>query len=568
VIAYLAIMSLLSPPPRRLVHHGAAVPLRPGDGVAITGATGATRAAEHVVRSALAALGVHRVGVPDPDLVVRFGHHPGVPGAYRVVTGPREVVLDGADEDGHFHAAQAFRQLAAAGLPAVTVEDAPAMAYRGSIEGFYGTPWTHRERLAHLDFLGAHRMNTYVYAPKDDPYHRDHWREPYPGEDLARLGELVRRARDNHVRLVFTVSPGLSIRYSEPAYLLALLDKFDAVRELGCDAFAVALDDIDHRTWHDPRDEARFGTPGAAHAWLVNETREWAEKAGVTTPVQLVPTEYHGLEDTRYKQDLRERLADDVHVWWTGHDVLPATITVEEARRARELFGRPLLVWDNYPVNDYIAGRVPLGPYDGRENGLSAHVEGVLSNPANQVAMSTVALRSFADYSWDDSGFDAAGSHERALAALAGGRPDTLAALTAFADLNTRDDRLHLEQAPRHAAALATVRADLAAGKRGAALARLTEVANRLIGAPRLIGHADPRFAVEAEAWLTAAGLWGQALGALLPVVEHGAGKDRVRELVALARAVRDDRLPHRTVGVLVGDGVLDTFVAEVLDAS
>ncbi len=562
-------MALISPPPRRLVHHGDGFPRRPGDAIAIAGTTGATLAAERVVRSALAALGVHRVGVPDPDLTVRFDHIDGRPGAYRVVTGEREVLLAGADPDGVFHAAQVFRQLTEAGLPAVTVEDEPAMAYRGSIEGFYGTPWTHRERLAHLDFLGAHRMNTYVYAPKDDPYHRDHWREPYPDEDLARLGELVRRARDNHVTLVFTVSPGLSIRYSEPAYLMALLDKFAAVRALGCDAFAVALDDIDHHTWHDPADEARFGTPGAAHAWLVNAVRDWAAGAGVTTPVQLVPTEYHGLEDTRYKQDLRERLADDVHVWWTGHDVIPGTITVEEVRRARELFGHPLLVWDNYPVNDYIAGRVPLGPYDGRENGLSAHVEGVLSNPANQVAMSTVALRSFADFSWDDTRFDAAASHRAALAALAGGRPDTLAALSAFADLNTRDDRLHPEQAPEHAAALATIRADLARGERAPALARLTELAKRLIHVPERIRHAtDPRFAVEAEAWLAATRLWGEALAALVPVVEHGVGKDRVLELVAAARAVRDDRLPHRTVGVLVGDGVLDTFVAAVLDAS
>jgi hypothetical protein len=31
---------------------------------------------------------------------------------------------------------------------------------------------------------------------------------------------------------------------------------------------------------------------------------------------------------------------------------------------------------------------------------------------------------------------------------------------------------------------------------------------------------------------------------------------------------VRDDRRPHHTSGVLVGDGVLDAFLTEVLDAS
>lgn len=553
-------MESIIPLPRRFTRHGGAL-LRPDLRVAIVGDD---HVAGAVVRSALAAAHVHRVGVPDPDLTIRFTRGGGEPESYRVVTTPGEILLEGADDTGTFYAAHVFAQLVRDGLPAVTIEDRPAMAWRGSIEGFYGTPWTHRERLAHLDFLGAHRMNTYVYAPKDDPYHRDRWREAYPPDELARLAELVDRAAANRVRFVFTVSPGLSIRYSEPADLDALLAKFAAVRALGCEHFCVALDDIDPLLWHDPRDESGHGHLGAAHAWLVNRVRDWA---GV--PVQFVPTEYHGLAGTRYKKEVRDRLAPDTAVWWTGHDVVPATITVDEARQARELFGHPILVWDNYPVNDYIPGRVPLAPYDGRENGLSAHVEGVLSNPANQVGMSTVALRAFAEYGWDDTGFDATESHRRALAALAGGRPDTLAALSAFADLGNRDDRLHLEQAPQHAAALAAIRADLAGGDRAAALVRLTELAERLIHVPEWIRHAtDPRFVVEADAWLTATRLWGEALAALVPVIEDGTGHDHVRRLMAAAGAVRDDRSPHRKEGVHVGDGVLDTFLSEVLDGS
>ena len=42
----------------------------------------------------------------------------------------------------------------------------------GVVEGFYGRPWTEAERRMMLHFLGEHGMNLYVYAPKDDPYHR------------------------------------------------------------------------------------------------------------------------------------------------------------------------------------------------------------------------------------------------------------------------------------------------------------------------------------------------------------------------------------------------------------
>ena len=51
---------------------------------------------------------------------------------------------------------------------------------RGVIEGFYGAPWSHDERLDLIRFCAQHGLNTWVHAPKDDPYHRARWREPYP----------------------------------------------------------------------------------------------------------------------------------------------------------------------------------------------------------------------------------------------------------------------------------------------------------------------------------------------------------------------------------------------------
>lgn len=54
-------------------------------------------------------------------------------------------------------------------------------AVRGVVEGFYGTPWTHAQRLDMIDFLARRGLNTFVYSPKDDPLMRHRWREPYRG---------------------------------------------------------------------------------------------------------------------------------------------------------------------------------------------------------------------------------------------------------------------------------------------------------------------------------------------------------------------------------------------------
>ena len=59
-----------------------------------------------------------------------------------------------------------------------------------------------------LRFEGQHAMNVYYYAPKDDPYHRARWREPYPRDQLKRLGELVETAHQNFVDFCFAISPG------------------------------------------------------------------------------------------------------------------------------------------------------------------------------------------------------------------------------------------------------------------------------------------------------------------------------------------------------------------------
>ena len=69
--------------------------------------------------------------------------------------------------------------------------ETPAFGIRGVVEGFYGTPWTHADRLEMIRFIGARGMNRFVYSPKDDPFLRREWAEPYGPEALADLAELV-----------------------------------------------------------------------------------------------------------------------------------------------------------------------------------------------------------------------------------------------------------------------------------------------------------------------------------------------------------------------------------------
>ena len=55
---------------------------------------------------------------------------------------------------------------------------------RGYVEGYYGRlpAWQDRTRI--IDRLSSLGMTAYLYAPKEDPFHRVDWRTPWPDDWL------------------------------------------------------------------------------------------------------------------------------------------------------------------------------------------------------------------------------------------------------------------------------------------------------------------------------------------------------------------------------------------------
>ena len=84
-------------------------------------------------------------------------------------------------------------------------------------------------------------MTDYVYAPKDDPKHRERWREPYDAEELIAFERFVEAG---HLRLGFAISPGLSMDYDDGLDRRDLARKVDQVVAVGATSVVLALDDI------------------------------------------------------------------------------------------------------------------------------------------------------------------------------------------------------------------------------------------------------------------------------------------------------------------------------------
>ena len=134
-------------------------------------------------------------------------------GAYLLVITPKEIDIAISDSRGLFYAAQTLQQLAQTDgqgnttLPFGVIKDYPDVAYRGTVEGFYGDPWSHTDRIEQLRFYGKMKMNTYIYGPKDDPYHSSpNWRKPYPEKEAAQIKDLVKEAAANCIQQAMGVA--------------------------------------------------------------------------------------------------------------------------------------------------------------------------------------------------------------------------------------------------------------------------------------------------------------------------------------------------------------------------
>lgn len=224
-------------------------------------------------------------------------------------------------------------------------------------------------------------MDTYVYAPKDDPLHRRHWRDPYGDGFLEDLEAFVGATE---LSVGFAVSPGLSLDAASPTDRVALIDKFRSVIDVGVRSVGVFFDDI---------------PPAAGLGQIHGEiTAHIRQELDAEVEVFMCPLHYTGTVEVPYLRELCGSVPREVSIAWTGPEVVNDTITTTEAAAWSEAMdGRLPLLWDNVPVNDAVmADTLPMKPLEGRDTDLPDHLGGYLANPMVQAAASVPSLLSAA----------------------------------------------------------------------------------------------------------------------------------------------------------------------------
>lgn len=287
-------------------------------------------------------------------------------------------------------------------LPLGEVTDWPDLAFRGAVEGYYGAPWSFEARKAQFEFYGRNKMNTYIYAPKDDPYHHGMGcYKPYPADKAAQIRELVKLAHANHVRFVWAIHPANTVQWNHDGgrhQLDGLVRKMEWMYELGVRNFGVLVDDSTGEIGKAERQVQ------LCNYLLENFIRKHKD---VNQTLIMCPTGYNkAWTNAKFLQTLGNGLDGSIPVMWTG-DTVVHDITLQGQQWVNEHVKRPTFIWWNWPCNDFKRSRISMGrTYGlGTEPEMKKAMSGFVANPMEHAEASKVGLFGVADYTWNITGF-------------------------------------------------------------------------------------------------------------------------------------------------------------------
>ncbi|MGB1864512.1 MAG: beta-N-acetylglucosaminidase domain-containing protein [Candidatus Puniceispirillum sp.] len=298
----------------------------------------------------------------------------------------------------------------------------------GYIEGYYGHLLGWDDRLRLLDRLASLSMNAYLYAPKDDPCHRFHWRVDYDSDWRAGFAQFCRDAHARHISVIAGIAPGLDFDFADldkatsaqknakQNDLTILCNKAAQLRADGADHIALLMDDI----------AADFGqragaykSEGTAHAELANRLAAYLD-----CPVILVPRIYADelvtdadAQSASYLDDLASSLDPASAIMHCGSHIVAPVIGKDDILVRSHALGHRVIIWDNIYAQDYCPRRLFIGPYRGRDM-----ADDIMLNPTGMIETDLLLLDIMADtQSWPDT-------------IKAAGIPDEFVTLAAYFD--------------------------------------------------------------------------------------------------------------------------------------
>jgi len=245
---------------------------------------------------------------------------------------------------------------------------------RGYVEGYYGKLLTWTERYELVQHLSSLNLNTYCYAPKEDPQHRFSWRESHSSQWHDGFSQLCTTACDASVSIIAGIAPGLDFHFTPQGTsddFTRLRTKAQQYLDNGATDIMVLWDDIDDKFVA----EIEI-SEGTAHARVVNELADTLGRALWTVP-RVYADEIEN--NNQYLEDFFAELQAQHTVLICGNAIVASRVQKTDLTRLSRTsikqnndikysdLKHRTVVWDNFYANDYCPRRLFVGPWSGRE---------------------------------------------------------------------------------------------------------------------------------------------------------------------------------------------------------
>lgn len=319
------------------------------------------------------------------------------------------VTVIGADSDAVFYGVttlrRILRQTSNREVRKLRVEDFSDIKNRGFIEGYYGNPWSVEDRIELMKFGGELKLNQYIFAPKDDPYHNSSWRELYPENELAEIRRMAEAGNENKCYFIWTIHCFMNSPFrfdTEENYkadFKTITAKFTQLLEAGVRQIGVLGDDAG-------------SIPPSNALRLLEDLDGWLEEQqgkypNIRREILYCPADYYGDGTSGELRTLNtgnsniQILATGGKIWG---QITPTFGTQWSANIATEGYpGRRPYMWVNWPCTDNSKNHLIMG---GQDQFLQAGTDGsqyagMVLNPMQQSEPSKVAIFANADFAWN-----------------------------------------------------------------------------------------------------------------------------------------------------------------------
>ena len=206
----------------------------------------------------------------------------------------------------------------------------------GIVEGFYGESLDFVDRNSIIKLLSENNLNYYLYAPKEDPFLRNHLDlEPTPEWQNA-FKDFVDLSNESNVTI------GVGLAPINKKHTADLAKKIELFMNLGVSSFSLLFDDI----------EQEFSLSEQLELFKQTKTKF----NGIN--LNFCPTVYCSELITKdqnhedYFNEFCSIFPKDEKFFWTGEKVISRNIDKDCEKVLESFDSSNICIWDNYFTND------------------------------------------------------------------------------------------------------------------------------------------------------------------------------------------------------------------------